>query len=147
MNVHAQRLLNVARSLKESRAPAKFDMGTYGHSRGTPACALGHYAARTDLQNVLFLSGTGDLMQANKARGGFVRTDYDDSLILSHFGLTDKEVTEIFGCEGCGEATNPEDAAAYIENFVAEKWPDAKKAPDWNALASEPLPASERVSA
>lgn len=62
-----RRLLNVARALRESPNPKAFTMLRFVHGDdsfsntvgsaadwcGTPACALGHYGSRTDLQKIV----------------------------------------------------------------------------------------------
>lgn len=122
MNIHAQRLMNVSRALRETPKPKRFDMGKFGNPCGTPACALGHYAVRTDMQSTFRLSfWTGDL----KVRGQEV--DFDGPQICHHFGITEGEAALLFGPSGCNDAQFPEDAAAYIEAFVTVKWPTKRE--------------------
>ena len=130
MTVHAQRLLNVARALDESALPGKFTMCLYGYKGkrrgflllhrdcGTPACALGHYAFRTDLQKSFRLDTRGDLVF-----GRSTEIDYDSSEILVHFGITRAEAETLFGRQGCNDAQSAAEASVYIREFVARKWP------------------------
>lgn len=111
--MNKERLLNVAKACRESPQPEKFTMTRYGHCCGTPACAIGHYAARRDLQDAFMLTQSG----------GFVMNDGDyystrDS-VLSHFEITDNQENQLFESEGCGNAQTPQQAADYIEKFVA----------------------------
>ena len=132
----AQNLLNVARALRESTTPESFTMSDYLSPNtqpgakewcGTPACALGHYAVRGDLQNFLKpgLTRWGDPMlkytAASKEAHYFAY--YDDESVMDHFGLESiDEAEELFGpVEGCGGAKTPIEAAEYIENFVKRK--------------------------
>lgn len=134
--VHKRRLLNVARALRESEIPKAFTMRMYTHERDfaggcgcdqcvrecveriaalpsgttcrTPACALGHYYARPDLQRLGRIDDAGKIPYV-----------YDDPPVLRHFGLTYAEATELFAGHGCGDARTPMQAAQYIERFVA----------------------------
>lgn len=149
MNVFKQRLLNVARSLRESAAPRKFTMMGYGHC-GTPQCALGHYAYRRDLQDVFSL-GRAEQGEDDPALvgGRYViqnGVSCSSQAIREHFHLSQPQASELFSGSGCKRASTPIEAALYIEAFAERRWPEPVKAPDWNALASEPLPVVERAS-
>lgn len=111
----AQRLLNVATALREApRSLArKFDMTLYGHNCKTPACAIGHYAFRRDLQRVFRLSRDGRLIFPNGEK-----TSHSDVTSLRHFGITYDESCELFDDTGCDEAKTPIQAARYIEKFL-----------------------------
>ena len=110
--VYKKRLLNVAKALRESPAPERFSMEYYAHRDcGTPACALGHYAARRDIQRTFTIERDGAF--------GF-DIEYEGQ-IGDHFGLFDEEVNELFGTFGCRDAKTPAQAARYIERFVARK--------------------------
>jgi hypothetical protein len=133
VNIHAQRLLNVARALRESLIPDHFDMGIYAHHCGTPACAIGHYASRTDLQDLLFLSKGGNLCSATTRDS----IDYYEAWVLQHFGITDEQSDELFSPQGCGNAETPNQAADFIEAFVAEKWPGSVLDPTYVKLKGD----------
>jgi hypothetical protein len=139
--IHQKRLLNVAKALRDAaKVPLLkkvFTMQIFGWDRqakvgdkivdldqkpdntcGTPACALGHYAARTDLQ------------RAFKLKHGDVQTTSGSpdvsGVCYEHFGLLElwghgDEWIELFADNGCGGATTPLQAAKYIEKFVARK--------------------------
>jgi len=156
--VQTKRLLNVARALREAHAAKKkFDMttfvfGTWGDVEsnfnyetnkneycnreenfcGTPACALGHYASRTDLQRLLKVAFLKDKDRGNvltaqlaffgeKPERGMTCPDYGDEKFEKHFGLDYDEMDELFGGGGCGCATTALQAAKYIEKFVKVK--------------------------
>lgn len=116
--INKRRLLNVARAIDESPDPSEFHMGSYGidNACNTPCCALGHYAARTDLQSSFLLS-QGQILTNDSAR---TEIGYDDPAIREHFGITPSEADELFAAEGCGEAQTASDASEYIRSFVAE---------------------------
>lgn len=55
MNIYRERAQNMIRALRESPDRAQFSMSRWATRCGTPACVLGHYAARSDLQNIFEL--------------------------------------------------------------------------------------------
>lgn len=119
--MNKERLLNVAKALREAPDPKQFTMlrfGKPGDTCGTPCCALGHYAIRKDLQKTFSLGRRGDLCRASDSQQHFVGVD--DDIVLKHFGINYAESDALFGMRGCGEAKRPEDAAAFIERFVNE---------------------------
>lgn len=129
----AQRLLNAATALRESEQPSKFDMIKYVNQCGTPACVFGHYAARTDMQNLIQISKLWDgftleytertqLAYNDKNLTQLYKgADYDDDLVLEHFGITYDESNDLFSHVGCNHARTAIKAAEYIENFLADK--------------------------
>lgn len=113
--MNTERLLNVAKALRESPNPEKFTMYTYGYGCRTPACALGHYAARADLQLAFELNGYGSLV----SDGRFVHCDAP--AVLDHFGIRQDQADELFSARGgCGGAKTAVEAAEYVEKFVAD---------------------------
>lgn len=131
--MNTERLLNVARALRESPAPEKFTMGSYLHTCGTPACALGHYAARRDLQSIFkpfkgkwagFVSLVEPRYEIDPDGDNYFSAhdvDYDEKEVLEHFEIDDEQARELFSGEGCGGARTAFEAAEYIENFVARE--------------------------
>lgn len=140
--IQANRLLGVATALRDADAANwAFEMSTYGwdgdlsrnhrldlgipkseckfvtdHKCGTPACAIGHYAVRRDLQRSFALDKGGDLVDNN---GYSVMHDSYQS--LKHFGIDYDEAEELFDSDGCGNASTALAAAKYIENFIERK--------------------------
>jgi len=135
--MNSERLRNVIRAVKEGDAK-DFDMSRYvkleSKGCGSPACALGHYAARQDLQQEFHLEQWRVI-----AQGGWNDTDAFERIVGKHFDLTIKEITELFGGFGCGSFTmtvsgsgdeafswkvskpiTALEAIAYIENFIAK---------------------------
>ena len=120
--VHARRLLNVARALVEAPDPKQFTMETFAREDhenlcATPACALGHYAARGDLQREFKLGAwvaqeEGLVLAAWVLPRGHVsktyddfcnaRVWYDDGLVREHFNIDFDEAELLFGGYGCG---------------------------------------------
>lgn len=123
--VFRERLLNVARALREDPDPPKFCMAFF-HDCGTPGCALGHYAARNDLQSAFYLRRKSDWLgiRTKTGRAAGPAIGFDDIRVSEHFGLSCyDEAEELFGTRGCGNAKTPIKAAEYIEAFVERKYP------------------------
>lgn len=129
------RLLNVAKALRESKNPDQFTMQVYGHSCGTPACALGHYAARQDLQSTYTLREDGGLIAKDDSSRSWV--PFTSIGVQEHFDITKDETYELFSDNeafdddetptwGCGNAKTALEAAEYIEAFVARDGGGAK---------------------
>lgn len=112
--MNRERLLNVAKALRESPKPDKFGMHRYG-TCSTPMCALGHYAARQDLQDFLTMRNWGVAYAATNDSA-----DYWDPETRQHFEISAGEAEALFGPEGCNDACTPLEAAEYIEHFVEE---------------------------
>lgn len=129
--MNKERLLNVARALRDAHADdklrAEFYMGVEVHEAcGTPACALGHYAARSDLQDVWKIEKRP---RSGMFRMVFTRPEehdgeeiayYDDAAVFNHFGIDEDDHAALFSAEGCDLATTPLEAAEFIENYVRE---------------------------
>lgn len=109
------RLLNLIKALQESPAPERFTMDDYVHPCGTPACVLGHYAARSDLQD--FLTAPRDGWQEVQTTSG-ERVPYWDQLVLQHFDIAYSQACELFSTYGCGRAKTVDEAIAYLRRFI-----------------------------
>lgn len=130
--INATALLNVARALRESPRPEAFTMAWY-QKCGTPGCAFGHWAHRSDLQNVVRAHENDmDFRFVEPQPGSYSAAGYTHPLMLKHFGLTRHEADELFDCDpvvvdgiefehGCGGAMTAIEAAEYIEMFVASR--------------------------
>ena len=109
-----QRLRNVVRALRESPAPDDFTMSRFLNSWcGTPACAIGHYTLRRDLQHEF------TVVRGRVNLGGDTMDDWNP--LVQPFDVTSEESTELFGVTGCGNAKTIEQAATYIEGFIERK--------------------------
>ena len=126
--MNKERLLNVAKALREAPNPTAFTMATFQEC-GTPACALGHYAARQDLQTAFELGEIWGIVprgQRDEYGNRSMTLEYAGTEVCEHFGITHVQATELFadGGEhtpvGCGNPNNAIEAAEYIERFVAE---------------------------
>jgi hypothetical protein len=122
--MNRERLMNVVRALREAppEVARRFDMHRYVHRCGTPACAFGHYAARTDLQNAFEINRDSSTAYVITSRG-----DVPDPLeIERHFDLNEDDHIDLLGTEGCRNAKTTTEAADYIEAFIARQ--DAEQA-------------------
>lgn len=116
--MNKRKLLNVAKALRESPNPDQFTMQRFGYDCGTPACALGHYAVRHDLQKVFGLRADGYLKK-RRARTNGLGGGCTAPLVREHFGITESQAYRLFaGNTGCGGATTAIAAAVFIEKFV-----------------------------
>lgn len=125
------RLMLVARALRESDRPQAFTMNRI-HTCGAPHCAFGHYVARRDLQSVfqfplwdcaerIYEETHGNMHNMVLAgMWGATRPVFDwRRAIEKHFELTSIQVEAIFGSTGCNDAETVQQAAEYIEQYVA----------------------------
>lgn len=123
-----QRLLNAALAVEEydhstdRNSAGMISMSAYQKECGSPACVLGHYAYREDLQDVFRINGQYCLLdkQENFTLG------YDYPQVCEHFGLTPREARMLFSSHGCGVeggVAKPQTVVNYIRNFVARKYP------------------------
>lgn len=127
-----KRLLLAAQATRETKHPNQFTMELYGIEEcNTPACVLGNYAFRTDLQRTFKLAiftytldwspGEGKGIAIYRAEDGptnISRLDCDAPSIQAHFALTQPQAIDLFAYNGCGRAQTPEEAAEFIEKFV-----------------------------
>lgn len=90
---------------------------------GSPGCAIGHYAARPDLQD-LFGIGTRGFLSL-RATGAEI-SPYSE-YVCDHFGISANDAFRLFNMAGCGGAKTAVRAAEFIERFVAEH--DAEEHP------------------
>lgn len=116
------RLMELADILDEAdeqhwaRGEPLYDQGSWLHPCGTPACALGHWAAaNTDRWTTHIL--WKPLLTSVAA--GVWHSSIDCAQV--DFCLDYDEASELFGGIGCGHAKTGKQAAAYIRAFVARK--------------------------
>lgn len=114
---HAKRFQNMIRVLREVKDPTDFTMKRYTFTCGAPACCLGHYAARRDVQQTFKLTPRGNFAQASNRRS----LRHDAAIVQDHFGIRGGEASHLFSATGCGGALTTTDAANYIEKFLKEK--------------------------
>lgn len=128
--IQRKRFVNLIKAVEEgAKKSTKFNMRTWGHpsfddlSCGTPACALGHYADRRDLQKTFILNTRGTLC----LRSTDEPIHLSGTIVSKHFGITLKEELELFDSRGCGNAgTNRQAAVNYLKKFLAKKCNEVK---------------------
>jgi hypothetical protein len=118
LKINKQNLLNCAKATRERKNPSDFTMEAYVNHCGTPGCLLGEYAA-SNLQNVFTLGSIPEAAFMSKATGAVIPCTGKE--VLDHFGINADEAHELFGIDGCNNATTNLEAADYVENFVREK--------------------------
>lgn len=126
--MNKERLLNVAKALRESPNPGDFRMSSYATGCGTPACALGHYAARSDLQSAFaFQPGKGPY---GAVCLGDTSITHGHESVRDHFDISADEVSRLFACEG--EAIDFVEAEGMPEStFLSLSAGSANAAADW----------------
>lgn len=127
---YKQRLLNVARALREGPNPDQFDMGDVIYSCGTPGCAFGYYVSRTDLQDAfkpIQIEEDGEISWTSAWAESGKHVGYYDPEVAEHFGIDADEQFKLFEADGCGRARTAIEAAEFIERFAAKKWPETAK--------------------
>lgn len=118
MKLNRKAFANLIRSTSEAD-PEDFNMREYGNPCGTPACVLGNYANRTDLQDAFSFepAQNGEVVSTT---GDYVA--YGGKLVQKHFGITTYDAAEIFSGEsGCAGAKTPAEAVAFLEAFYAKR--------------------------
>lgn len=146
----AQRLLRAAKSVEESEIPEAFTMKCFFHGDGiggstpekaqeknwcgTPACVLGHYGSRPDLQRLFVVELVPESLTYN-SEGNLVKIEhpelkyrsggglcFSDDEFLDHFGVTEQQAIDLFDMNGCGNAKTPKEAVTFIRKFVKSRY-------------------------
>lgn len=104
------KILDTADALHRKRKEPAYSQENWTHPCGTPACALGHYAAHTP-SRWFFEHGFPKIKAG--IGGSWAATE--------EFGLSDDNVAEIFSSRGCGGAKTAKQAAKYIRAFVKRR--------------------------
>lgn len=116
-----RRLLKLADILdKADAAHRKLKQPTYAqslfvHPCGTPACAIGHWAAHNRRR--------GWRVDVNNSVGSVYKNGNYNTIMagIEEFDLGVAEYLRIFGSDGCGHARTGKEAAKFIRRFVAER--------------------------
>lgn len=138
--VYIKRLENLIRALDESPNPGAFTMDYFAHNFDTPACVLGHYVLRRDLQRVFKLRGG---FPQDSRTGEWISYHFD--VVLDHFGINKVEASDLFASGGCGDAKTPEEACAYIKTFIDQRISKSELPRDMEVLT--PRTALEHLTA
>lgn len=105
----------------EKKDEPAYYQGAFVHECGTPACALGHYAHATpERWKIVKYSATDyEYYDDPKLRHESSGNVFYDA--KKEFCLSDREADRLFDSEGCGEALNGKEAAAFIRKFVKDR--------------------------
>lgn len=131
--MNKERLLLAAMACREAK---DFRMSHF-HRCGTPGCVIGNYAARRDLQQTMQLAPIADgghyggfaigvwgataVAREWKCYSPIRGADAEQfQMLAGYFGITHEEANELFSSDGCDSAVTGEQAAKYIEQFVAD---------------------------
>jgi hypothetical protein len=109
-------ILDVADAEHRKNNEPAYDQCSVGHPCGTPACALGHWAAANPRR---FIWNP----RAEEEGGSVISYKPDPSagfyeMGSREFDLTSEQSTELFDGDGCGDARTGKAAARYIRKFV-----------------------------
>lgn len=110
-----ERLCRILRSADAKHVKAGepiYRQSLWQHPCGTPACALGHYAAHTPSRWKFGAYGQPHLSYVD---GGPLES------ATIEFGISFDEAHLLFAADGCGEARTASEAANYIEAFIVNK--------------------------
>lgn len=121
-----RRFENLIRSTAEAD-PKTFDMERAMHPCGTPACVIGNYADRRDLQRTFRLPSTRSRSFCDLVVGGR-GTSACGPEVEVHFGLDMWEAYGLFNPYGCGGAKTPRQAVRHLKRFLARKIREQKAA-------------------
>lgn len=98
----------------------RLDMSRWADDCGTPACVLGHYAARIDLQSE-FRIVVSDEQGAYIVDSRGKHIWHSCPSVREHFDISRVQAYHLFDLEGCDDADTPAEAAAYIRRFIDTK--------------------------
>ena len=102
-------ILDAAHEAHQRKGGPGYNQARYTHECGTPACALGHWAAAHPERFAAILRESPHISPLYLAE--------------LEFDLTHEQASELFDADGCGEATTHKQAAEYIRDFVARNTP------------------------
>lgn len=123
MPINIPRLVKLAEALesplpkKLRKSKARYDQTRFVHSCGTPACALGYYAQKSEGRFYFNYERAGEYWH-------FRHFIFGSSVIagaIEEFGITNAEANTLFGGLGCGNAQSRKQAAKFVREFIASK--------------------------
>lgn len=116
-------ILDAADAEHVRRGEQPYNQDLYTWPCGTPACALGHWAAANSDRWVFLsvrLSTTLPVLREFSWNFSSAMVAWDVGA-YPEFGISRAEANMLFGTGGCGEARSGRDAARYIRGFAAAK--------------------------
>lgn len=133
--MNREHMMVLVQANREMEHPERFTMETYVHNEwhiarehlpmewcGTPACLLGNFGARSDLQPLLCIkSGELEWCQSSEKEYNdmeFMYVRYSDPRLLEYFDITEDEAADLLGPEGCDGAKTRDEALDYVESMM-----------------------------
>lgn len=101
----------------EGVKPRDFDMGRYVHSCGSPACVLGYFASRGDLQRKFVITRDNYDGVNICLRGTKEPVDHWDRVTHGYFGISEEQAEYLFGAES-NEGATPAQMRRKIRKFI-----------------------------
>lgn len=105
-------ILDVADAQHRAKKEPTYDQSTFKKSCGTPACALGHWAAHNPRRWKFDTTGHPYLRTTEPLYG----ISFEDA--SQEFGIDHHAINELFEYNGCGRAKTGKQAAKFIRKFV-----------------------------
>ena len=117
--INKQRLEKLLVALKGVK-PKDFDMNNYVHACGTPACVLGYFASRVDLQRkfVLAKNAQGYMTCQLRVQDHDYPVDYEDTQVLGYFGINREQAEYLFGGGYPNDGKTPAQMRRKIRKFI-----------------------------
>lgn len=109
-------ILDVADAAHRASHEPTYNQRCLRHECGTPACAIGHWAAH-ERSRWVFKRGDGVRLKASNNMISVPNLMQDAA---TDFAITQLQAIELFENEGCGNARTAHQAALYIRKFVKE---------------------------
>lgn len=111
-------ILDQADEIHDQKHEPLYLQSFYRHSCGTPACALGHWAAAHP-ERWAFVNDVPWLIDVQPYQNSFHKIELrGHNAAAIEFGLKPWQSRLLFGEFGCGNARSSQEAAAYIREFV-----------------------------
>lgn len=105
-------ILDTADELHAAKGEPTYQQSAYLHPCGTPACAMGHWAAANP--------DRWHIEPQDRSVNSIIGLPYVEA-VRQEFFINPSEEIDIFGMFGCDDALSAKDAAAYIRAFVARR--------------------------
>ena len=95
-------------------------MNNYVHACGTPACVLGYFASRVDLQRkfVLAKNAQGYMTCQLRVQDHDYPVDYEDTQVLGYFGINREQAEYLFGGGYPNDGKTPAQMRRKIRKFI-----------------------------
>lgn len=106
-------ILDTADALHKKRHEPGYAQTRFAHPCGTPACALGHWAAANPRR---WMISAGSPLGSVRLRGCYMLNEIAAG--MDEFAIDMEQYYDLFGGWGCGGAQTGKQAARFIRQFV-----------------------------